>query len=321
MKGNEIIDYLRFHDLLLFGLLWLCMIVDWLWPRRQAATVPARRQPVKRSMRRSQDPKLFPGLTTKPSGVACGQPQEHADSLPEASPLMVAMCGGPREVDTQQQCCPHATCSYYGWVGLRNIRANGHPSGGRSRQLHCLRCQGFFWRRMARRCMASMSRPSDSYGPCVPWLKGWASVRWPASLRRTPIRCCRGWLKRPPTRRHCHSIPCVLCSRAWREGCCQDAHPLIDDVGIRRHSVPETITIDGSEADAAAIQRYNDAYSTAIAVRRITRPMLGFKSIEAAQSTVAGVELMHMLKKGPLVVGEKAKDLTPAEQFHWSAPL
>ncbi len=34
------------------------------------------------------------------------------------------------------------------------------------------------------------------------------------------------------------------------------------------------------------------------AVKRITRPMLGFKPIEAAQCTVAGVELMHMWRKG-----------------------
>jgi transposase, IS6 family len=51
-------------------------------------------------------------------------------------------------------------------------------------------------------------------------------------------------------------------------------------------------------------------------VKRIARPMLRFKSAEAAQSTLVGVELMHMLKKGQLVVGEGLKDLTPAEQFY-----
>ena len=44
--------------------------------------------------------------------------------------------------------------------------------------------------------------------------------------------------------------------------------------------------------------------------------MLGFKSFDAAQSTLAGVELMHMLKKGQLVVEEGVKGLTPAEQFY-----
>jgi uncharacterized protein (DUF433 family) len=35
-------------------------------------------------------------------------------------------------------------------------------------------------------------------------------------------------------------------------------------------------------------------------VKRVTRPMLGFKSFDAAQSTLVGIELMHMLKKGQL---------------------
>jgi putative transposase len=102
---------------------------------------------------------------------------------------------------------------------------------------------------------------------------------------------------------------------------------------IRRHGVPEKITIDGSEANAAAIRGYNEAHGTAIiirqvkylkniveqdhrAVKRVTRPMLGFKSFEAAQCTLAGVELMHMVKKGQLMGEEGVEGLTPAEQFY-----
>jgi putative transposase len=44
--------------------------------------------------------------------------------------------------------------------------------------------------------------------------------------------------------------------------------------------------------------------------------MLGFKSCDAAQYTLAGVELMHMLKKGQLVGEVGAESLTPAEQFY-----
>lgn len=82
-----------------------------------------------------------------------------------------------------------------------------------------------------------------------------------------------------------------------------------------RHGVPKTITIDGSEANAAAIRSYNEEHGTAVAIRqvrylnntveqdhcavkRIVRPMLGFKADETAQHTLAGVELMHMLRKG-----------------------
>jgi len=101
---------------------------------------------------------------------------------------------------------------------------------------------------------------------------------------------------------------------------------------IRRYGMPEKITIDGSEANAAAIKRDNEAYGTTILIRqvkylnnlveqdhrgvkRVTRPMLGFKSFDAAQSTLLGIELMHMLRKGQLERGDE-RGLTPAEQFY-----
>jgi putative transposase len=102
---------------------------------------------------------------------------------------------------------------------------------------------------------------------------------------------------------------------------------------IRRHGVPEKITIDGSEANAAAIRSYNKEHGTAIIIRqvkylnniieqdhrgvkRVTRPMLGFKSVAAAQGTLAGIELMHMIKKKQMVFEDGAKDLSAAEQFY-----
>jgi hypothetical protein len=50
----------------------------------------------------------------------------------------------PREVDTSRHFCPHLHCDYGGWLGLGNLRANGHPSGGPWRQFHCLGCDGYF---------------------------------------------------------------------------------------------------------------------------------------------------------------------------------
>jgi len=38
---------------------------------------------------------------------------------------------------------------------------------------------------------------------------------------------------------------------------------------IRRHGVPEKVTLDGSEANAAAIRRYNNEHGTAIAIRQV----------------------------------------------------
>jgi putative transposase len=102
---------------------------------------------------------------------------------------------------------------------------------------------------------------------------------------------------------------------------------------ICRNGVPEKITIDGSAANEAAIKRYNEEHGTAItirkrkylhnvveqdqrAVKRVTRPMLGFKSFDAAQDTVVGIELMHMLKKSQMVVEAGEESLIAAELFY-----
>jgi hypothetical protein len=50
----------------------------------------------------------------------------------------------PHTVDTSRHFCPHTACDYRGWLGLGNLRANGHPNGGPWRQFHCTSCQGYF---------------------------------------------------------------------------------------------------------------------------------------------------------------------------------
>lgn len=50
----------------------------------------------------------------------------------------------PREIDTSRHFCPHRHCDSRGWLGLGNLRAHGHPSGGPWRQCHCISCQGDF---------------------------------------------------------------------------------------------------------------------------------------------------------------------------------
>jgi hypothetical protein len=101
---------------------------------------------------------------------------------------------------------------------------------------------------------------------------------------------------------------------------------------IRRHGVPETMTIDGSAANKAAIESYNAEYGTTIAIRqttylnnsveqdhravkRVTWPMLGFKSFHAARRTLVGIELMHMMKKKQGVGAEDNDAPRAAEQF------
>src|SRR5882724_4748875 len=102
---------------------------------------------------------------------------------------------------------------------------------------------------------------------------------------------------------------------------------------IRRPGVPEKITIDGSAANEAAIKSYNEEHGTAIVIRkrkylnniveqdhrgvkRVTRPMLGFKAFGAAQGTLASIELMHMIRKKQMMVEAGEEGLTAAEQFY-----
>jgi putative transposase len=105
-------------------------------------------------------------------------------------------------------------------------------------------------------------------------------------------------------------------------------------IGCRlRYGVPETITIDGSDANEAAIKSYNAEHGTSIAIRqvkylnnvveqdhravkRVTRPMLGCKSFEAAQATVVGIELMHMVKKRQMMSEAGDEGRTAAAQFY-----
>ena len=51
------------------------------------------------------------------------------------------------------------------------------------------------------------------------------------------------------------------------------------------------------------------------AVKRRTRPMLGFKSFWSARCTIAGIETMHAIRKGQLAATGNASH-TPAEQFY-----
>ena len=51
------------------------------------------------------------------------------------------------------------------------------------------------------------------------------------------------------------------------------------------------------------------------AVKRITKPMMDFKSFHAAYNVLAGIELMHMIRKGQMIV-TKGDKLSFADQFY-----
>jgi putative transposase len=48
-------------------------------------------------------------------------------------------------------------------------------------------------------------------------------------------------------------------------------------------------------------------------IKRLVRPMMGFKSFWSAAATLAGIELMHMIRKGQM---KAAGRLRLAQQFY-----
>src|SRR5215470_12574184 len=135
---------LFFSQLGLLALVWLYCMLYWVWPS-DAAACPITPEPPSPLPKRKREPTPFAGLTHKPHCDAC----EHAtDSCPQAPlappPRIVPTRGRRRQVDTATHFCPNPDCRYRGWAGWGNIRANGHPNGGRWRQLLCIVCRRYF---------------------------------------------------------------------------------------------------------------------------------------------------------------------------------
>src|SRR5882672_2257922 len=139
------IPHLFFYQLVLLGLLWLFFMLHAAWPSQGTATQRRPVEPILPPRKRSSDPQPFSGLTHKPPCAACEQAHASAPQPPGCPPpRMVPTRGRPRQVDTSLHFCPHPDCAYQGRVGLGNLCANGHPSGGPWRQLHCTSCDGYF---------------------------------------------------------------------------------------------------------------------------------------------------------------------------------
>ena len=134
-----------FYQLLLVGLVWLCLMLHVVWPSDRATAGSTTPRPATVPPKRSSDLKPFPGLTRRPPCAACEQAPEHVPQPPSCPPpRIVPTRGRPRQVETSQHFCPYPDCAYQGWVGRGTLCANGHPSGAPWRQLHCSSCQGYF---------------------------------------------------------------------------------------------------------------------------------------------------------------------------------
>ena len=121
------------------------------------------------------------------------------------------------------------------------------------------------------------------------------------------------------------TVDFLLTAKRDRKAASRFLRKAIDQCGV-----PQKITIDKSGANTAAVESYNVEQESGIelrqvkylnniveqdhrAVKRMTRPMLGFKSFWSAAITLAGIELMHMIRKGQLKGSGKS---CPAQQFY-----
>src|SRR6266571_7871616 len=187
------VSHLFFYQLVLLGLLWLCVMLHYVWPNECARGDQRPSKPLP-PRKRSSDPKPFPGLTRKPPCVACEQAHAHRPQPPGCPPpRIVPTRGRPRQVETSFHFCPHANCDYRGWLGLGNISANGHPSGGPWRQLHCTSCGGYFQETHGTPFHGKHVSPDMLVWAVARWRRAWASVPWPACLRSIPTRSWPGW--------------------------------------------------------------------------------------------------------------------------------
>jgi len=99
---------------------------------------------------------------------------------------------------------------------------------------------------------------------------------------------------------------------------------------IERNGEPETVTIDKSGANLAALDALNAERETPIrirqikylnnimeqdhrAIKRMVRSMMGFKDFRCARIILSGIEIMHMIRKGQMK-GDNSRSV--AEQFY-----
>jgi IS1 family transposase len=139
------VSHLFYSQLALLALIWLFVLLHLSWPGRSATPTTASATPITPKPKCSTEPKPFAGLTQKPHCALCEQAiGVTAPPSPVRPDPMPPTTRRPRTVDTSRHFCPHSDCDYRGWLGLNNLRANGHPSGGPWRQFHCTACDGYF---------------------------------------------------------------------------------------------------------------------------------------------------------------------------------
>jgi IS1 family transposase len=137
-----VVSHLFYYQLAVLALVWLFVLLHVTGSKPGLLAPP---MPAKPKRTRSTAPKLFAGLTHRPHCALCEQETVHPNPPAPVPPdPMPPTNRRPRTVDTSRHFCPHTDCDYRGWLGLNNLRANGHPSGNPWRPFQCTACDGYF---------------------------------------------------------------------------------------------------------------------------------------------------------------------------------
>ena len=89
----------------------------------------------------------------------------------------------------------------------------------------------------------------------------------------------------------------------------------MDKSGANKAAIDQIIKDSGAAIDVLQVKYLNNIVEQDHrAIKRITKPMMGFKSFKSAKHVLSGIELMHMIKKGQCVVSEFAA--SAADQFY-----
>jgi hypothetical protein len=135
-----------FYQLLLIALVLICLLVHVGLQDDPPQVSKTPLEPKTRRRWRTKEPKPFAGLIQQPLCEACEQGTDTRPKAPGSPPPVITFTRGrKRTVDTQGHFCPDPDCSYYGWLGLGNLRANGHPGGQAWHQFQCVSCHGYFY--------------------------------------------------------------------------------------------------------------------------------------------------------------------------------
>jgi IS1 family transposase/transposase-like protein len=169
-------------------LILLVLLTHWRWSRR--TTAPA----TPNLTRRKRAPTPFAGYMRKPECECCEQEVEFPPQLPGAPPSRMGFTRGRRRyIETTGHFCPHAECAYHGRVDWGNIRANGHPTGRRWRQLVCLSCRRYFLETLGTPFHAKQVDPDQLVWAIAALAEG-LGIRAVARVFETDPNTVLGWL-------------------------------------------------------------------------------------------------------------------------------